>query len=118
MTRIRSNCPMCGEQDLRPPDVTLQEVRPDTWEYFFTCPECSDEVRKPADERIRQLLTNGGVATISHPRRAVPTIPLAQFPPFTHDDLLDFHQLLADSEKFFYWFAQLAAFVEMQGSDT
>ena len=32
--------------------------------YTFTCPECGEAVRKPAGERIVELLTGGGVRTM------------------------------------------------------
>ncbi|OII60529.1 hypothetical protein BJP40_10185 [Streptomyces sp. CC53] len=32
--------------------------------YTFTCPECGSAVRKPAGERIIELLTGGGVRTL------------------------------------------------------
>ncbi|MDH2392616.1 MULTISPECIES: CpXC domain-containing protein [Streptomyces] len=32
--------------------------------YSFTCPECGQAVRKPAGERIVELLTGGGVRTL------------------------------------------------------
>jgi len=32
--------------------------------YSFTCPECGIAVRKPAGERIVELLTGGGVRTL------------------------------------------------------
>lgn len=32
--------------------------------YSFTCPECAVSVRKPAGERIVELLTGGGVSTL------------------------------------------------------
>ncbi|MFG2331963.1 hypothetical protein ACGFMM_20315 [Streptomyces sp. NPDC048604] len=32
--------------------------------YSFTCPECGSSVRKPAGERIVELLTGGGVSTL------------------------------------------------------
>ncbi|MFE7412839.1 hypothetical protein [Streptomyces laurentii] len=32
--------------------------------YSFTCPECGSAVRKPAGERIVELLTGGGVNTL------------------------------------------------------
>ncbi|MEU3789798.1 hypothetical protein AB0F07_08330 [Streptomyces fructofermentans] len=36
--------------------------------YSFTCPECGTAVRKPAGERIVELLTGGGVRTLRlHP---------------------------------------------------
>ncbi|MCM2415104.1 MULTISPECIES: hypothetical protein [unclassified Streptomyces] len=32
--------------------------------YSFTCPECDAAVRRPAGERIVELLTSGGVRTL------------------------------------------------------
>lgn len=32
--------------------------------YSFTCPDCGSAVRKPAGERIVQMLTLGGVPTL------------------------------------------------------
>ncbi|WP_445525096.1 hypothetical protein [Streptomyces cyslabdanicus] len=32
--------------------------------YSFTCPDCGAAVRKPAGERIVELLTGGGVSTL------------------------------------------------------
>ncbi|MBO4256785.1 hypothetical protein [Streptomyces griseorubiginosus] len=32
--------------------------------YSFTCPDCGAAVRKPAGERIVELLTGGGVRTL------------------------------------------------------
>ena len=34
------------------------------WSEVFTCPECGTAVRKPAGERIVELLTGGGVRTL------------------------------------------------------
>lgn len=110
MTRIRANCPACGEVDLRPDDVVLRIVRApdglvaDGSEYRFLCPSCTDEVAKPADERIAQLLATGGV----HIDEAAPVLPShpespADGPPLTLDDLLDLHLDLERDD----WFADL-----------
>ncbi|MFD5271706.1 hypothetical protein [Streptomyces sp. NPDC058335] len=32
--------------------------------YSFTCPDCGAAVRKPAGERVVELLTGGGVRTL------------------------------------------------------
>ncbi len=110
MTRIRASCPACGEVDLRPDDVVLHVVRADDGlvsdgsEYRFRCPSCADEVAKPADERIAQLLTTGGVPVAE---LAPQLPPHPEFPPggpaFDHDDLLDLHLLLARAD----WFRDL-----------
>lgn len=110
MTRIRASCPTCGEVDLRPVDVVLHVVRADDGlvsagsEYRFRCPSCAEEVAKPADERIAQLLTTGGVPIADAPPELPPH---PEFPPggptFDHDDLLDLHLLLTEQD----WFEQL-----------
>lgn len=115
MTRIRASCPDCGEVDLLPDDVTLRVVRADDGLvahgscYRFCCPACAGVVSKPADERIAQLLTTGGVAVEDDAGAwALPARPphpevRPSGPAFTADDLLDFHLLLARPD----WFAEL-----------
>jgi predicted RNA-binding Zn-ribbon protein involved in translation (DUF1610 family) len=120
VTRIRASCPSCGEVELTPPDVVLHIVRTATGlvgdgsNYRFSCPDCEQVVTKPADERIAQLLTTGGVPVEhdaatddevalfealkpTHPERPVPG------PRLTPDDLLDLHLLLASDD----WFDEL-----------
>lgn len=121
MTRIRATCPLCGEVDLTPDDLTLTIVRGDrgnvTGEssYRFACPDCAEIVVKPADARIARLLETGGVAVETrvltnvdvaetpplppHPERA------AGGPPLSYDDVLDLHLLLASDD----WFDRLRA---------
>lgn len=115
MTRIRASCPGCGEVDLRPDEVTLRVVRApdglvaDGSSYRFTCPDCEEMVTKPADERIAQLLSTGGVPVeeaATHDEDLRPPHPERppSGPPLTPDDLLDLHLLLAEED----WFDQLA----------
>ena len=54
-----------------------------------TCPTCTDEVKKPADEEVVALLISGGVvARPWHiPAEALETKDGA---PLSYDDLLDF----------------------------
>lgn len=102
MTRIRASCPTCGDVDLRPGDIQLEVVQTERGDvangsiYRFSCPTCTDLVTKPADKRIVKLLSTGGVAMSV--RDKVPPHPEdpPRGPAFTYDDLLDFHDLLAD----------------------
>lgn len=113
MTRIRATCPTCGEVDLAPIDVVLRVVREsggdlaDGSSYRFDCPDCRQLVRKPADERIVELLLTGGVPVEEVPAarsvavssEASAPLPLhpeepPSGPPLTYDDLLDLHLLL------------------------
>lgn len=114
MTRIRATCPHCGEVELLPFDITLHLVRRDEQDvaegscYRFTCPDCEELVSKPADERIAQLLQTGGVEVADEVTAGSggehPESPPAG-PALTHDDLLDFHQLLQRDD----WFDRLVA---------
>lgn len=113
MTRIRATCPQCGEVDLRPDDVALEIRRAPLEEvaegssYRFCCPSCADEVRKPADERIARLLSDGGVhvTVIDAEELLTEEERFAAFrlehpehpdygPALTADDLIDFHLAL------------------------
>ncbi len=97
MTTIRATCPTCGEVGLTPEDIELRiddgAQQDDASFYAFTCPECTDRVRKPADQRIVRLLLSGGVEA----HRVVKVRPSIRTdgPRISHDDLLDFHTLLA-----------------------
>ncbi len=99
MTRIRATCPDCGEVELLPDDVVLHIVRASDGDvgtgstYRFDCPSCEVGVQKPADDRIAQLLTTGGVPVEEGILDGKPPHPEAPpgGPPLTHDDLLDLH---------------------------
>ena len=112
MTRIRATCPACGEVDLRPTDIRLtveHDVFGDVGAgscYRFACPTCTDEVVKPADERIARLLRTGGVAVDRPVAHAHPEAPPTG-PRLTVDDLLALHQLLEGDT----WFEELRAMV-------
>ncbi|MBM7440745.1 hypothetical protein [Streptomyces sp. HB132] len=64
--RFRAACPDCRERfelgagALR---LAIGASRRTTF-YSFTCPACGSAVRKPAGERIIELLSGGGVRTL------------------------------------------------------
>jgi hypothetical protein len=90
MTTIKATCPICGDVDLTPRDVTLTVTEPTgSAQYSFTCPTCTDAVRKPADEDVVALLASAGVRIT---RTYVPAEALETHEgrPLTYDDLLDF----------------------------
>lgn len=100
MTTIRATCPGCGEVELTPDDITLRVCTHGPASYYeFSCPLCAEQIQKPADERVVQLLISGGVAAtvwelpeeFSEQRGGAP---------FTMDDILDLH-LLLDSPDWF-----------------
>ena len=63
---FRAACPDCrGRFELAAAALRLAIGRTaKTTFYCFTCPDCGSSVRKPAGERIVQLLTGGGVRTM------------------------------------------------------
>ncbi|MFI6563283.1 hypothetical protein [Streptomyces sp. NPDC050534] len=67
---FRAGCPECrGSFELAAGALRLAiGASSRTTFYSFTCPDCGSSVRKPAGERIVELLTGGGVRTLRlHP---------------------------------------------------
>ncbi|HXF35574.1 MAG TPA: hypothetical protein VNO17_00145 [Actinomycetota bacterium] len=109
MTTIRTTCPRCGEVDMGP-EAILLSVRGNGREgtYRFTCPVCLDDVEKRADRKIVALLVSAGVDVHGGPGSRHPAGRLfdveeedlrpsrSDAPPFTIDDLIDFHFQLQD----------------------
>lgn len=63
---FKAACPDCGarfELEAGALRLVIGGSRRSTF-YSFTCPECGASVRKPAGERIVELLTGGGVSTL------------------------------------------------------
>jgi predicted RNA-binding Zn-ribbon protein involved in translation (DUF1610 family) len=108
MATIRASCPDCGDVELTTEEMTVRVCLDDQrGAYAFRCPSCSMTVHKDAEPRIVDLLVSSGV------RRIAWRLPLelGERPtgePLTHDDLLEFHDLLADDG----WFATLSAMVQ------
>ncbi|GGN18122.1 hypothetical protein GCM10011578_047280 [Streptomyces fuscichromogenes] len=63
---FRAGCPNChGSFELKASALRLAiGATSKTTFYSFTCPDCGAAVRKPAGERIVELLTGGGVRTL------------------------------------------------------
>ncbi|MFH8368244.1 hypothetical protein [Streptomyces sp. NPDC018031] len=63
---FKAGCPECrGRFELTATALRLVIGASDrTTFYSFTCPDCAAAVRKPAGERIVELLTGGGVSTL------------------------------------------------------
>ena len=112
MTTIRASCPSCGDVDLTVGDVSVRVCANDhRGSYNFRCPECEMAVAKHADHNVVELLVSSGV------KMAVWQLPAELWEPrggeaISHDDLLDFHDLLAEDN----WFDRLTALVESEQS--
>jgi predicted RNA-binding Zn-ribbon protein involved in translation (DUF1610 family) len=103
VTTIRATCPTCGEVELTPDDIELRVCTHAPASYYqFVCPLCAEEIQKPADDRVVQLLISGGVpATVWELPQEVREAH--EGPTLTLDDLLDFHLLLEQPD----WFQSL-----------
>jgi predicted RNA-binding Zn-ribbon protein involved in translation (DUF1610 family) len=109
MTSIRTNCPQCGEVEMRA-DVILLTVEPQSGEgtYSFVCPSCEDLVEKPADRKIVSLLKSVGVDVAERAVQVEQVEARPDGPPFTFDDVIDFHFLLGRED----WLEALMASAE------
>jgi hypothetical protein len=109
MATIRASCTDCGDVELTTADVTVRVCADDNQgSYSFRCPICKMAVVKPAEPRIVELLVASGVH-LSTWRLPAELAEVRSGSPINHDDLLDFHDLLADDEQ---WFLELARLVE------
>ena len=93
-TRIRASCEQCGDVELRVDDVVVRVcIDDDAGSYVFRCPGCEMSIVKPAEPRVVELLVASGVEVTAWTKPAALGERHAG-PAFTHDDLLDFHELL------------------------
>jgi predicted RNA-binding Zn-ribbon protein involved in translation (DUF1610 family) len=83
MRKYRVQCPSCGDVLVVARDVTVARSS-----YTFGCPDCGTVVCEPASRRVTELLvSHGAIVAMAEP---------APPPPLTMDDLIAFHELLAD----------------------
>lgn len=93
-TRIRASCEHCGDVELKVGDVTVRVCVDDhVGTYVFKCPGCAMAVVKDAEPRVVELLVASGV-DVTYWTRPAELAERRSGPAFTHDDLLDFHELL------------------------
>jgi len=107
MATIRATCPDCGDVEFTSRDVQVRLDSEDSGSgtYAFACPVCTVTVVKAAESRTIDLLLASGVALLPSDIPAeVRERPDGD--PLTHDDLLDFHQLLHQDDS---WIEQLTA---------
>jgi len=99
MATIRASCTDCGDVELTTADVHVRVCTADNQgTYTFRCPVCHMAVVKKAEPRTVDLLVASGVAYSTWS----PPLELSERrdgDPLTHDDLLDFHELLDDDGR-------------------
>lgn len=96
MATIRATCGDCGDVEMTTADVWVRICADDaSGTYSFRCPTCSMVVVKGAEPHIVDLLVAAGVA-LSTWRRPAELNETHTGEPISHDDLLDFHDMLSD----------------------
>ena len=105
MALIRATCSECGDVELRSRDLEVRICSDtDTSTYLFRCPVCRLTEVKGADDQIVDILVAAGVrCTEWHLPAELAERPIGD--PITHDDVLDFHELLGGDS----WFDTLAS---------
>lgn len=100
MSTIKTSCPICGDVERRPPDLTLHlyENAPERSYYAFKCPRCQDLVAKGADTEVCQLLLSTEGEGLRIRRVKIPREALEEHIGWaiTNDDVLDFALDLRD----------------------
>lgn len=109
MALIRATCSECGDVELRSRDLQVR-ICTDTGggTYLFHCPICRMTEVKTADDQVVDILVAAGVRCVEWRLPSeMGERPIGE--PISHDDVLDFHELMNDAA----WFTTLAAMVEM-----
>ena len=105
-TLIRATCNECGDVELGILDLVVRLCEDtESGTYVFRCPDCTRPVVRDADRPTIDLLVSSGVRLELWTLPAELIEPRPVGPPLSHDDLLDFHQLLDNKG----WFNDLLA---------
>ena len=90
MATIRASCSECGDVELTTADVHVRVCAADNQgSYLFRCPLCAMTVVKPASGVSYETWTPP--LELSEPR--------GSGSPISHDELIDFHDLLQDETQ-------------------
>ncbi len=98
MATIRVTCPICGDIELKPPQMRLVVTDQDDASFYsFQCPECALSVRRPASDDVVMLLISGGVVAeaLAIPAEA---FEIHEGSVIGYDDILDFALALGRSD--------------------
>jgi hypothetical protein len=100
MTVIRVTCGACGDVELTAEEMRVRRcVETGAATYVFICPDCHMAEVRTAEEHVVEVLRSAGVVCAEWQLPAeLGERPIG--PPLTHDDLLDFHELLATPDWF------------------
>lgn len=107
MARVRATCEQCGDVELSVEAVTVRICdSADDGTYVFTCPDCLASLEKESSRQTLDLLVASGAQVVMW-SQPVERIVDSGLGPLTHDELLDFHYMVADDSRFATAFDQL-----------
>ena len=108
MALIRATCSDCGDVELRSRDLRVRTcVDNGDATYLFRCPVCRMIEVRPAEQHVVDVLVAAGVAAEDWRLPAELTEPKGGAS-ISHDDVLDFHDLLTTPD----WFVTLATMTD------
>jgi hypothetical protein len=92
MTTIKTTCEHCGDIELRPDDLALElDPTGDQGSYLFVCPACGGRQRRPANNRVVNVLLATGVSY---------DVVVPEPGPITDDEIERFVDALDSEEEF------------------
>lgn len=108
MALIRATCSDCGDVELRSRDLRVRSCRDnDEATYLFRCPVCQMIEVRPAEPHVVDVLLAAGVE-FDQWQLPAELSETKQGERISHDDALDFHELLSTPD----WFETLATMTE------
>ena len=100
MTIVKGSCPDCGDQEMRPADLSLVGNGQQTI-YSFVCPSCGQKVTKPLDNEEDSSIINSLIDIgLKIDYLPLEYLEIKSGPPLTHDDLLYFRLELDKTDLF------------------
>jgi hypothetical protein len=92
MTTIKTTCQHCGDIELHPADLALElDPMGDQGSYLFVCPGCGDLQRRPANNRVVNVLLATGVSY---------DVVVPEPGPITEEEVAQFVEALDREEEF------------------
>ena len=108
MALIRATCSDCGDVELRSRDLRVRQCHDDeSATYLFKCPVCRMIEVRPAEVYVVDVLLAAGVDSESW-RLPAELNERKGGEAISHDDVLDFHDLLSTPD----WFVTLATMTD------
>lgn len=99
MATIRASCDHCGDVEMTSADLEVRVCTSDnSGTYSFECPSCSRVVVRSAEARTIDLLVASGAPYATWEVPAELSEPRGRGAAISHDELLDFHEFLADEQ--------------------